>query len=167
MNRTIIIILALLLSISFTGQPLRSQVVPAKFKVAVVVEASKKEIHESIVESHIRSELRRLDDVEVVKYTSTFPEWELLINIHILESKYKTTGELTGDACISMDFFEKTNIGHFRPDSIDLFTKYPATFFPPLSTTYTWSTEKLDQLSKIIVNDFEMEVLEVHRKRKK
>ena len=141
MNRTIIITLALLLSISFTGMPpLRSQVapreqfrpedffLPAKLKVAVHVN-SEIEIHQSIVESHIKSELRRLDDVEIVKYTSTFPEWEYLIDVNIMEGTYKTTGELTGDACICTIFYMKIPLKHFRPDSIDLFTKFPTVFF--------------------------------------
>lgn len=164
MNRTLIIILALLLSISFTGQPLRSQVAPAKFKVAVHVKASEKEIHQSIVESHIRSELRRLDDVEIVKFSERFPKWEFLIAVHVMESKYKS-GELAGDACIDTTFFKKTATSYFRPGWIDHFTEFPTVLFPPAGRMYiSWKTENLDQLSKMIVSDFESDVLEIYRK---
>ena len=107
-------ILGILLTFTFTGQPLRSQVAPAKVKVAVYVQAEEKEIHKTIVESHIRSELRRLDDVEIVKYTSTFPKWEFLIEVHILELNNKRSGELTGMACISYRFYENVPIWNFH-----------------------------------------------------
>ena len=65
MNRTIIITLALLLSISFTGQPPLSQVTPAQFRVCVYVNSDDTDL-DSRLEAFLRRELRALGDVASV-----------------------------------------------------------------------------------------------------
>lgn len=66
MNRTIIITLAVLLSISFTGQPPLSQVTPAQFRVCVYVNSDDTDL-DSRLEAFLRRELRALGDVAIVK----------------------------------------------------------------------------------------------------
>ena len=78
-------ILALLAAVSvlcFTGKPIQSQVASTKFKVAILVDATNKHLS-SVVQSHLKQELRSLQDVEIVPPGKMM--WQHIILVRIID----------------------------------------------------------------------------------
>lgn len=112
MNRVTIIIIAFLLSISFTGnQPPQAQTAQ-KFKVAVLVDCENDNV-KSLMESYIKGELRSLGDVQIVGNSFENALWQYMISLHATEPSYES-GRKAGLLVVSYDFFEIVPYWHFN-----------------------------------------------------
>ena len=159
----ILIILALAFTVCLTGRPSESQnVAGKKFKVAVKVDDLDKNFTHAVkVESYVKRELRSLHDVEIVDDELTFPKWDYMIDISIMEVQY-ASGEKTGLASIGVLFFKKVPISNFKSNWQPHYTKFPAITLPIPSFVHS-PTSKLDETSKTIVAGFDINVLELYR----
>lgn len=95
MKKRKIWILSIFIAIFFTGQPIKSQVAPNKFKVSVVVTCDDN-ITKGKIESFIKRELRSLGDVTINNYTPDY-----FIFLTVLEPTYVSTGTKTGNIIVS------------------------------------------------------------------
>ena len=129
-NLTMYVTLALLCTITFTGQsadtPLKKwintlqQPAPEKQKPKFQVEVSvgcKDENTKAFIESHIKRELRSLQDVEI----TDVGKYEL--SIATIEGTFKTSGRKTGDIALGWQFQRR-----YSPavEIIKLSNAYPA-----------------------------------------
>lgn len=102
-------------------------------------------VYQPVVEKHIKSELRRLADIETVNYSLEPPAWDCLIHVDILEIKYKT-GQSTGDAAVCVKFLDKVPAWHFTKDWRNYRRKFPSVNLPLAYTFHHKTTihETLD-----------------------
>lgn len=161
MKRTILILIVLLSSISFTqNPPTQAQNQALRFKVAVLV-SCENESAKSLMESYIKRELRSLGDVQIVGNHLKNPLWEHLIDIHGLEMKYKS-GAKTGSLAICTQFFSIVPHTHFHELWQEHYKEFPAVTVP-LSTTSYHPVDRLDSFSKSAVAYFDTNKLQLLR----
>ena len=160
MNRATIIIIAFLLSISFTGnQPPQAQTAQ-KFKVAVYVVCDNA-IAKRLMESYIKRELRSLGDVQVVGNSWENPLWEYMISLHASEIKYKS-GQSTELLAICYKEYDIVPYTRFNGLWLHRYKQFPAIHIPTGGIAY-YPIDKLDEFCKGTVAEFDTEKLQRDR----
>ena len=135
-----------------------------KLKVGVHVQCSNNQNVQSLIESHIKSELRSLGDVEIVGNNRKNPLWKFLIDIHAIEREYKS-GEGIGFIFACTKFFEKVSILEFKEHWQPRRREFPGVFFPSGSIAYH-PIDDLVSYCKATVADFEKDSLQPFRDRR-
>lgn len=165
---TIYVMLALLCTIGFTGQ---SADIPEKQKPKFRVEVSvgcDDENTKAFIESHIKRELRSLQDVEITGI-AIMGDYKL----HIVAIELKSLGRKTGDVAVSYLFtktFDPSPIGdkikkwtkdnqEAQLEIVDLMWLHE----DPMHGLRVGMTDDLDKICKQIIVDFDTEMLEPAR----
>ena len=132
-----------------------------RFKVNVSVSAED-EFTKSLIESHIKRELRSLKDVDVVPASEAFYFFRLVA----IEGRY-TTGVKTGSISIASSYFRRIQIPDFmlNPDHEEAWaTLYANTIFTESSLfCQHYPTNELERACKNIVATFDQKQLEINR----
>ena len=123
-----------------------------KFKVGTMVVCENPRIN-SLMENHLKQELRKIDDVEVVDGDRLNPQWDLLISAQVLEIKHRT-GESTGVAAISLRFYNRIPTSYFKEKWQSKYTDLAAVHLPTGHVAYHPISD-LDTYCKECVVDFE------------
>lgn len=194
MRNLLCIFIVLLCTITFTGQSAdtpqkpdafdellenwaKAQLAPEeqkpKFKVEVLV-TCKDENTKAFIESHIKRELRSLQDVEILDIAPTY-----ILSIVAIEFEYGTSGRKTGDIALGSQFLryyspfvEVSELARASPvGSTERFTLANASFELPLFAydkaehrLDVGNKTRLDELCKSIVVKFDTKMLEPDRK---
>ena len=169
-------ILFLLFAVYFTGNPIQSQVVPNKFRVWVAV-ACDDHITKAQIESYIKRELRSFEDVIVSEGHTGYT-----LYLTVLEPKYTSTGLKTGNIIISCVYVERFSLleilSYYLPLAYE--TKgeeiakkiwrldAPPLFYSHFIDNYVQfsQTDKLPDICKKIVANFDTDALEKERKKR-
>lgn len=116
-----------------------------KYKVSVGVSVDD-ENTKTFIESHIKRELRSLQDVAIVG----FEDARYKIDIVAVELTYKATGRKSGAIAIGYNFLIK----HYLTDNA---------YYEPILGVQTSSTDELDTMCKSIITTFNIYILEPAR----
>lgn len=151
--------------VCFTGKP-QSQTFQERYEVAVDVTCKNQSV-QRIIESHIKRELRSLQDVDVKasgKYT---------IAVVALEEVTESTRQETGGIAIATMFLEKSDLAGIRfmikDDMLDTFDKYVLLlrlYYEPKLKVANWTTDNIDGWARQTIADFDIQMLEPVRRRK-
>ena len=169
-NLTIYVTLALLCAVTFTGQSAATPEKPKpKFVVEVLVECDDKNT-KAFIESHIKRELRSLQDVEIATVAG-----EYQLHIVAVEMKSKTLGKKLGTIALACEYRRIYNASRVI---IKLMDTYPIgtdgfhiakefNLIPLYDKTHLsvagGMTDELDKHCKNIVVGFDTEMLEPDR----
>ena len=152
MNRiakyAMLIILALIFSLLFTGDPLSHAQVPNKIKVHVNINADDEKT-ETLIQSWVKREIRKLSDVIIVGKDDA----DCILRIVAVVEKNKVTGRKTGGIAIGYLFlvrFER------NPP--------PNLYLDPTLGVISVGEFNLEHSCKLIVADFDHSPLEPYRK---
>ena len=150
--------------VCFTGKP-QSQTFQERYEVAVGVTCKNQSV-QRIIESHIKRELRSLQDVDVKasgKYT---------IAVVALEEVTESTRQ-TGRIAIATMFQEKYDLAGIRfmikDDMLGTFDKYVLLlrpYYEPQLRVANWTTDEIDGWARQTIADFDIQMLEPVRRRK-
>lgn len=161
----ILVLLTAFSIITFTGKPIQSQIEFPKFKVYVHITCRDINTKASI-ESHVKRELRSLQDVQnVAKSEDAYYE----LRIVALESVYKQNGRNTGDISVAYMSARKFRLSAFKNSLTNagwesLKDLDDGLYFPPTLGVQTAMTTDIDKISKSIVVYFDTVELEPIRK---
>ena len=146
MNRALIVTFALIFSISFTGkQPSHAQA-SHKIKVFVSVDC-KDENTKNLMQSWIKRELRSLGDVVI----ETGNDASYILKVLAIESEWQGAGK-TGNMAVAVNFLQVCRAPH------------PITcFFEPKLLVFSFGTEDLERMCKVIVAEFDTQTLDPER----
>ena len=179
-----ILTITLLCAITFTGQsddrPTlkslkdRHTGITPKFKVKLLV-GCEDDNTKAFIESHIKRELRGLQDVEITRLGQQYE-----LSIVAVESTYKTSGRKIGDIAVASMFLRRYNSGTVIRKLWDAYPVVPkkpkqddvATLSLELISLYdkeylglsTGMRKDLDEICQDIVVDFDTRMLEPDRK---
>ena len=114
-----------------------------KVYVAVTIED---ENTKAFIESHIKRELRSLQDVAIVGFADAQYE----VRIVAIEQVSKSTGRKLGNIAVSYNFLTK----HYFADNA---------YYEPILGIQAGMTDDLDKLCKSIITKFDVQILEPAR----
>ncbi len=170
MKRYCILILLTAFSVlSFTGKPIHSQVQRQttfpKFKVHVDIHCEDKNTKASI-ESHIKRELRSLQDVQIEAGSKDAGYGLMII---ALEGKYEQTGQKSGSMSIAYMFLQKFRMRMYKGLITNAGWEVLKSFenelyFPPILGVGNYNTDTIYKVGKDIVVRFDTQILEPIRK---
>lgn len=127
-----------------------------KYKVGTMVVSENHRIN-SLMENHLKQELRKIDDVEVVDGDRLNPQWDLLISIQVLEIKHRS-GASTGLAAICLRFYNRIPTSYFKDKWQSKYEDLAAVHLPTGNVAYHPISD-LDTYCKESVVDFEQKYL--------
>lgn len=175
-QRKMTILIAVALSLLLTGgtaeensfDNIFDNILPApktNFKVWVHVTCDD-ENTKTFIESHIKRELRSLQDVDIVKVGDHIYE------LHVVSSErvYKATGQKSGEIGLGWVFlkrFDNKPLTAKYPTAVDRFGVQEMTqwlYHPPRMGIFAFDTTDLDEICKRIVVKFDTQMLEPNRK---
>ena len=122
------------------------------YKVGLIVQCENR-IIQSEVEIYIKNKLRKTKDIDLVMGKKQYPQWQFLIDIHILEGEYES-GRKTGILAISCIIFEKLVNSEIIPERQKFREEFPAVNIPETSLAL-YNRENITDYCDSILNDLD------------
>ena len=105
-----------------------------KFNVGIIITCDNNHIKTSMM-NHTKRGLAQLEDVNIVKGERMNPEWDFLLDIHVLEIKH-IDGNPTGFLAICFRMFNRIPASNFKKELVSKYTDLPAVHLPTGDIAY-------------------------------